>query len=240
MLPGPIHFRYRIRMVDSLLPCPSCRTNLKVPDELRGKVITCLECNALLISSPLVDEAALSLAPPSAVRGGFPPRIFIAMAALIFLGIAGAFVNGYYAIQFHNDPEALERYADSTLAQMVSIQMFGAKQKDVDEKWDAETTRRRAKEWVAEHGERMKTMAYVFLAVSVVVVVGGLAFAFQKPYWLAWVGCVVAMANLNHGCCFPGVVAGIWGMSVLFSNEGRRYFGIDGPAASPSVRTLPK
>ena len=227
-------------MADSLIPCPACQIALRVPDEFRGKVITCLECKASLRASPRSGNAVLSLVPRSAARGGFPPRIFIAMASLVLLGFAGVLVNGYYAIQFHTDPDALERYADSTLAQMVSIQMFGAKKKDVDEKWDAETTSRRAKEWVAEHGDRMKTMAYVFTVVSLVVVLGGISFAFHKPYWLGWLGCVAAIANLNHGCCFPGVVAGIWGMATLFSNEGRRYFGIDGPANTLPVPTLPK
>ncbi len=216
-------------MADSLIPCPACKTTLRVPDAYRGKVLTCLECRATLLASPLGSEEALAVVPPNAARGGFPPRIFIAMAALLLLGVSGMVVNGYYAVQFASDPTALEKFADSTLSQMVSVQMFGAPKKDEKNDWDPETTNRRAKEWVAEHGDRMKAMTYAFGVVSLFVAIGGLTFALRKPYWLAWVGCVAAMVNLNHGCCFPGIVAGIWSMAVLFSNEGRRYFGLDAP-----------
>ncbi|MFO0935054.1 MAG: hypothetical protein U0798_00880 [Gemmataceae bacterium] len=219
-------------MADSLIPCPRCQTTLRVPDEFRGRIVTCLECKTALLATPISEPPALSIVPPAAARGGFPPRVFIAMSSLILLGVAGMFVNGYYAVQFRNDPQALERYADSTLAQMLSIEMFGSQKDESKEKWDPDATKQRAQEWVAEHGERMKMLAFVFMGVSALVVLGGLSFAFRKPYWLGWIGCVASIANLNHGCCFPGFVAGVWGMVVLFSNEGRSYFGLDQPAAN--------
>jgi hypothetical protein len=72
-------------MADSLSPCPACQTALRVPDEFRGKVITCLECQTSLLASPLSQDAALKRLPPSLARGTFPPRVFVAMAALLLL-----------------------------------------------------------------------------------------------------------------------------------------------------------
>jgi hypothetical protein len=220
-------------MADALYPCPACATTLRVPDAFRGKVVTCLECRANLLAPRAGSDGPLTSLPPAAAKGGFPPRIFIALAALTLLGFAGLVVNGYYAYRFTTDPAALEQYADSTLLQMGSIQMFGAPKKDGPPEWDPETTRKRAREWVAERGPTMTKMAYLFAGVSLVELLGGLAIAFRKPYWLAWVGCLAALANLNHGCCFPGLVVAVWGAAVLFSDEGRRYFRIDPPVSVP-------
>jgi hypothetical protein len=220
-------------MADTLFPCPACATTLRVPDAFRGKVVTCLECRAGLLAPPAGSDGKLTKLTPAAAKGGFPPRTFVALAGLTLLGFAGLVVNGYYAYQFTTDPASLERYADSTLMQMGSIQMFGAPKKDEPTAWDPETTNKRAKEWVAEKGPAMTRMAYLFAGVSLVELLGGLAIAFRKPYWLAWAGCVAAVANLNHGCCFPGLVAGVWAAAVLFGDEGRRLFRIDPPVSAP-------
>ena len=174
-----------------------------MPDDFRGKVISCLECGVALRAPSIGVEGELIVVPKSQARGGFPPRVFIPMAALLLLGFAGVLVNGYYAFQFSTDPQALERFADSSLAQMSAIQMFGTKKKDIEDNADAETTHRRAVEWVNEQGQRMTIVMYAFTGVSFVILLGGLSFAFHKPYWLAWVGCFAAIVNLNHGCCFP-------------------------------------
>lgn len=222
-------------MAQSLLPCPHCQTKLAVPDEFRGKVISCLECKTLLMAPPLGDSGELTIVPKKLARGGFPPRVFVPMAALILLGFAGILVNGYYAYQFSTDPASLEQYADSTLAQMGAIQMFGKKKDDGEQNADAEANARRAKEWVADKGQRMTMVAYAFVGVSLLETIGGLTFAFRRPYWLGWLGCLAAVLNINHGCCFPGAVAGIWGAAVLVSNEGRRYFGLDSVSSTKTI-----
>jgi hypothetical protein len=218
-------------MADTLLPCPACRTTLRVPDDMRGKVITCLECRALLLAPQAGSGEPLTVVPKVAARGGFPPRVFVALAALILLGFAGVVVNGYTAYQFSTDPAAAERYAHSLLEQMAGVQMFGApKKKDLteEEKAEALATRQKQAQALAEaRGEDMKRASYLFAAVSFVVLCGGLAFAFRTPYWLAWLGCLAAILNINHGCCFPGAIAAVWSAAILISTDGRRYFGKD-------------
>lgn len=216
-------------MADTLLPCPACKTTLRVPDEFRGKVISCLECQAMLLAPPAGSDADLTAVPKSAARGGFPPRIFVALGSLVLLGFAGLVVNGITAYQFSTDPTAAERYASSLLEQMTSVQMFGVpKKKEQTEEERAEelATRQKQAQALAEaRGEDMKRASYLFAVVSFVELLGGLAFAFRKPYWLAWVGCLAAILNINHGCCFPGAIAAAWSAMVLVSTDGRLFFG---------------
>jgi hypothetical protein len=224
-------------MADTLLPCPACRTTLRVPDEFRGKVISCLECKALLLAPPGGSDAPLTVVPKSAARGGFPPRVFIALASLLLLGFAGVVVNGYTAYQFSTDPTAAERYAHSLLEQMASVQMFGVpgkKDPTEEEKAEALALRQKQAQALAEaRGEDMKRASYLFAAVSFVELLGGFAFAFRRPYWLAWVACLAAILNINHGCCFPGAIAAVWSAAILISTDGRRYFGIEDSTSPP-------
>ncbi|MCS6864025.1 MAG: hypothetical protein RMJ56_08340 [Gemmataceae bacterium] len=64
------------------------------------------------------------------------------------------------------------------------------------------------------------------LLASVVTLLGGLAIALRRYYTLARIACVVAALNLAHGCCLPGALAGLWGLLMLNSEEGREHFGI--------------
>jgi hypothetical protein len=149
------------------------------------------------------------------------------MAALILLGFAGLFVNAYFGYLLKTDPNAAEQYSDHLLGQMQAVKMLDLKPKnpDAEPNEQDEERKRLARELAAARGDDMFRMAVLFAAVSALVLAGGLSFAFKKPYWLAYVGCVAAAVNLNHGCCFPGAIAGIWGFFVLISEEGRRFFG---------------
>jgi hypothetical protein len=63
------------------------------------------------------------------------------------------------------------------------------------------------------------------LAVSAAVFLGGLSIALRWNFRLAQLGCVLAMLNIANGCCIPGAVAGLWGILMLNSEEGRGHFG---------------
>ena len=53
---------------------------------------------------------------------------------------------------------------------------------------------------------------------------GGLSIALGWNYRLAQVGCVAAALNFTHLCCVPGAIAGLWGMLMINSDEGRAHF----------------
>jgi len=57
-----------------------------------------------------------------------------------------------------------------------------------------------------------------------VVLLGGLSIALQWNHRLAQVACVLAALNFAHLCCVPGAVAGLWGLLMLGSEEGREHF----------------
>ena len=61
-------------------------------------------------------------------------------------------------------------------------------------------------------------------AASAVVFAGGLSMTRRRNYRLAQVACVLAAVNVAHGCCIPGALAGLWGMLMLSSDEGREHF----------------
>jgi hypothetical protein len=214
-----------------LFTCPKCETKLRVPDSLRGKVVRCLECQSQSISPALDNnEGKLKALPPSLKSGLYPAHIFIPMMGLLLLGTAGMIVNGYYAVQFRRDPISINKYAESTLAQMSATNLV--KQKDAKaseeaeraEKAKAEEIRKNAEILANATGKEMIRKMDIFFAVSVLVVLGGLSFACGRLVWLAWIGCLAAIVNIQHGCCFPGFIAGIWGMFTLISDEGLKHY----------------
>jgi hypothetical protein len=64
------------------------------------------------------------------------------------------------------------------------------------------------------------------LAVSAVVFSGGLSIATRRNYRFAKFACVLAALNFPHLCCIPGAIAGLWGLLMLSSDEGREHFGL--------------
>jgi hypothetical protein len=71
----------------------------------------------------------------------------------------------------------------------------------------------------------MRWVLPAFLVASVLALLGGLSIALRWNYRIAQIGCVGAAVNLNMCCCIPGGVAGVWGLVMLASQEGREHFG---------------
>ena len=63
-------------------------------------------------------------------------------------------------------------------------------------------------------------------AASTLVAVGGVCILRGRYYPVAILGCLAALVNVNHLCCLPGGVAGVWGLLSLVRDEGRAHFGI--------------
>lgn len=202
-----------------------------------------------------VDQPQLKPVPLAFKTASFPPHVFIPMIALMLLGAAGLLVNTYYAVQFNSDPASIVRYSESNLSQMNATSIFtkkeqpeanikmsakrddaqkagGKKSEPVDpqileqkRKEDELKLKQNANELAAKQGENMKKMMYLFAGVSLLALLGGISFAYGKWSILAWIGCIAAILNINHSCCFPGAIAGIWGILTLISTEGQKHFG---------------
>ena len=71
----------------------------------------------------------------------------------------------------------------------------------------------------------MRWVLPLFAGVSAIVLLGGLSIVLRWSHGLAQMGCVAAALNLPHLCCVPGSIAGLWGLVMLNSAEGRAHFG---------------
>jgi hypothetical protein len=60
--------------------------------------------------------------------------------------------------------------------------------------------------------------------VSAVTFLGGVAILRGRGPWLAFLGCAAAVVNVNHLCCLPGAIAGVWGILALSRDDVRAHF----------------
>jgi hypothetical protein len=203
-----------------LTRCPACRHALDVPDAFAGQTVTCLECRA-----PFTAPATAGAEPVLLPRRLMPPRILVAALGLILLGGAGLVVNLYLHFHFRADPAAAEAFARSFLAQLAADKPGATKDLPEAERKQFRTEQdAKVDAAAAEWGPRLVPAQLPFAAVSAVSLAGGFAFLLRKPVWLAGLGCVAAGVNLNHGCCFPGFILGVWGLLAIISDEGRAWF----------------
>lgn len=224
-------------MPESLLTrCPHCNHALNVPEEFLGQVVTCLECRTPF-RAPVIENGKLTDPLPLPKPSRIPAKIFIPTFGLLLLGFAGLFVNLYLMWWFQADPNAAARFAEANLFFMMETEPTAEKAKD-GKKLSAEEEKQRRE----AHAERqqqlakdaagtvsvegMKRVRLAFAAVSLGVVAGGLCLAFRRGYYYCYFACLLAALNSpDIGCCFIGVVIGVWGFMALISDDGQSYFG---------------
>lgn len=217
-------------------PNPLCGKPLHLPTAVLGQPLRCPHCDSGI---------AVTLGPdgqptPTAVTTGRVPKMFLIPGfALLILGAAGLFSNGYIAgaalfepsgsvrisrlfLDYLRDADAAGTPAQQAkgkpddpreaFAAVLGTAAGAAQQEEVD-RVRAET----AAPWVGP-------AFAVFVALSVLMIGGGLAILLGRWYWLAMAGSVAAIFNLGLFCCVPGLVAGLWGVFTLARDDGRRHF----------------
>jgi hypothetical protein len=224
-----------------LIRCPTCNHALQLPEEFLGKIVTCLECRTPF-DAPVRDGETLTAPVTRAKPSRVPARLFIPMFGLLLFGFLGVFVNGYLWWWFHTDPKAAATFAEANFQFMMTMEPpkpSDDKKLDKDEakklaEQFAEQQQRAAKEAASQVSVAgMKRIRIVFLVMSLGVLAGGFSFAMRSSYPYCFVACVLSAVNTpDLGCCFFGIVIGVWGAIVLVSDEGRAYFGrsTSGPA----------
>jgi hypothetical protein len=163
--------------------------------------------------------------------------------AMLILGLAGAFVNGYIAADAISRPEAALEHGRRLVNDLRSFEGLTGPARESKGKTDDPTPQDlfaavagQAARW-SDQVQRdealavgwapyIRNMHLVFAGVSLVAGLGGLAILRGRWYGLAILGCLASIMNLNHGCCLPGAVAGIWGILMLVRDEGRKHFGM--------------
>ncbi|QEL17330.1 hypothetical protein [Limnoglobus roseus] len=218
-----------------LIRCPHCNHALSLPEEFLGQIVSCLECRSPF-RAPVREGDKLTAAEklPRPVR--IPVRLFVPTFGLLLLGFAGLFVNLYLAWWFQADPKAAGQFAEANMFFMLETDPPAEKPKDGQKLTDDEEKKRREdqaerqQQLVKEAAgkvspEGMKRVRLAFAAVSLGVLVGGFCFALRKGYYFCYFACLLAALNSpDIGCCFIGVVIGVWGFMVLISDEGQQYF----------------
>lgn len=166
--------------------------------------------------------AAELISRPAGAAGEPGPRrvdwmLLLPAFGLMFCGVAGVVVNSLLTYKFLADPDGSRAYIR---AQLTVLRQYGIGKDDPPAEQD-----RLDDERAESTAKAMRWVLPVFAVVSAVAFVGGLSVALRWSYRLARLGCVAALLNVPHCCCVPGGIAGVWGLLMLGSEEGRAHFG---------------
>lgn len=230
-------------MADFVITCPNptCRKPLNLPAAAVGRSLSCPHCKTPIRVTLGADGTPTEpVAIPTSKR--VPGMFLLPGFALLILGGAAMFINGYIAYDAAAHPDVASKYSRLVVDALRANDSLTSAAKESKGKSGDPTPQElfaavagqvarvaeqeRADEalvvgW-APHVARIHT---IFLVVSFVSAAGGVALLRGQWYWLAVVGCVAGIVNLNIGCCIPMGIAGLWGLLVLARDDGRRFFG---------------
>jgi hypothetical protein len=222
-------------MPDYQITCHGCGKPLHVPAAAAGKTGYCPYCQAAFLLPVNPDGTP---GPPRPVRRwpGVPRPLVIPGFGLLMLGLAGTLVNGYLAARLSLEPGFDLNYARGRVREVRSIEAMSGGTRPSDD-WPhaplaaaagaaAATDRadRADEELAAAWAPATRPVHAASAAVSLVELLGGIAILRGRWYPLALVGCVAAAVNVNHLCCLPGAVAGLWGLAALARDDVRAFF----------------
>jgi predicted Zn finger-like uncharacterized protein len=227
-----------------VVTCPQCERQLRVPDELVGQRVKCPTCGtnftANVSAGPPIsaeDEAGHQPAHPhEAYQGEERPRQRVSdefedqaydesgaprrserkqralnslkapAILLIVTGVLGILVNifqiGFVALAKPAPPPP--------------VVANGVKPNPMDDLL-REIQKNQA-------GPLPIVLGVVFLVISSIVVLGGIAMLRGRGYGLSTAGTILAMVNLGNCCCILGLPFGIWSLVVLLNEDVKNAF----------------
>ena len=206
-----------------VISCPACKHLVRVPLDWLGKQVQCPECKAMFLAPVRVDgkltEPELLSRPASpAPSATSKPDVMLLLPAfgLLFCGVVGVIVNGVFLYMFWIVPVSGEQWARN---QMPTLRKLGVGAEGPPEEQD-----QRDDQNTAQLIRTYRWLIPLSFAASGVVFAGGLSIVRRRNYRLVKFACVLASLNIAHGCCIPGAFAGLWGLLMLNSDEGREHF----------------
>jgi len=230
----------------TVLPCPGCQRPVGLPPEALGKPVNCPHC-AATFHVPLGPDGTpgdVTLgAPQVAATVGLPRGFVVPVLALLMLGFAGVVVDGYLSYRFATQPNAEYQYAYGRAIEARSILSSGDTSSMASDRWEHlapasvagcaltisagevledDANAKLAAAWQSS----VAPASHYSVVASALAALGGVCILRGRYYWLAFAGCVAAIVNVNHLCCIPGGVAGVWGILSLVRDEGRAHFRI--------------
>jgi len=223
-------------------PHPPCGKPLRLPHEAVGQPLSCPYCRTSIGVDIGADGQPGS---PRVLKAGARlTRMFLVPSiAMLILGTAGVFANGYIALDAATRPGADLEHARRQVGDLNNLEEMRGPRDVLNEKPIEDPTPidlfsavagqaaatgeiLRAQEQLAQAwAPSVAPINSIFAGVSLFVAVGGFLILRGKGYWIAMLACVAAIFNFNHACCFPGAVVGVWGILVLVRDEGRKHFG---------------
>ena len=230
-------------MLHVAITCPHapCGQSLRLPLAAIGQPLSCPYCRTA-IGVELGPDGVPG--PPRVLKAGarLPRMLLVPAVAMMILGTAGVFTNGYIAVDCATRPGADLEQARRQVGDLRNLEeMRGPKSATKAEAEEAtpldlfaavagqgaatavilDAEEQIARAWAPE----VVRINSIFAGVSLFTAIGGFLILRGRGYWLALLACVAAILNVNHACCFPGTVAGLWGILVLVRDEGRKHFG---------------
>jgi hypothetical protein len=225
-------------MPELILTCARCQRQLRVPEEMQGRLVKCPACEFTFTVSPEAAQAhppAEQPAPPRGEREDFafapfrefsitPPREAEydsrrsqARAALMAPAICLLITSGLALVGsavgglfFFRMPEGFrEQWIQQTVAQMRNDPRVNPAQ--IPEMIDA---------FIAFG----RLTCGVGLVVSPLVVLASILMLRARGYWVAVMGSFLAMLDIGCGCCLLGLPFGIWSLVVLLRPETKELF----------------
>jgi hypothetical protein len=206
-----------------VISCPACNHLLRVPVDWLGQPVQCPECKAHFKAPARDGSGGFTPAELISRPAGAPvPRrkadmmLLLPAFALLVCGFAGVVINGVLTYLFATDPAGVE---ERLRGQFAAARAFGVGEDDPEaerDRLDAE----RARETV----KFLRWLVPVAGVAALIALLGGLSMALRWNYRLAQLGCVAAGLNPVGCCCVPGGIAGVWGLIMLASPEGREHF----------------
>lgn len=206
-------------MASEVIPCPSCRHDVRVPESLFGQPVRCPACKAYFTaptrdSQGILGNPELLTEPPPLVRAANSPppevsqsSIFLPAVLLLLVGIIGTLVSGVGAARALNDPEAAKR------AQLEAMkQVFKALQVEFPEDLGKDA------------GDSLIPVLIAAFVVSVLPLAGAIAMLKTRYWWLALTGSFFAVINFSNCCCAIGAPVGIYCLIKLFDPQIRMLF----------------
>ncbi len=221
---------------DHVIACPGCKQPLRLPTDALGKTGHCPHCRAAF---RVAADGTPQLVAPSRFTLNLPRPLLVPAYGLLMLGLAGVLVNGYLSVLFATRPGFDVEFARGRVFEVRSAEEMSGSMRPAEWEYDkyaavggvaaAEAAGvaekdRRSEELAQSWAAGMRPLHLVSVAVSAVSFLGGVAILRGRWLWLAFLGCAAAILNVNHLCCLPGAVAGVWGILALSRDDVRTHF----------------
>jgi predicted Zn finger-like uncharacterized protein len=210
-------------MSDNVIHCPECQRQLKVPEEMLGRLVKCPTCGAMFTvaaasatgdAPPVV--AAATPAPAATLAEPVEPDAAVDQVAaaiklpgtfLLLVGSLGLIVN---AFDFLRNVIGGEARAQEAVQQLQEVYQRLGMQVEPG--------------MVATAWKLALVLQAIIVLVGLLTVSGALRMLQLRNYGLALTASILAMLNFGNCCCVLGIPFGIWALIVLLRPEVRAAF----------------